>query len=150
MLFVFILKIYCCPTRFPYLMMFVSFNSNTMSVTSGAGTTSPSRVAEVYVAICVAQSLVFCVVFYRSSFVLFVLFIFATVLSVLRFTDSDDLFDNLYLFFVLMGIQLFVLLKNVSSELNRYVIHKELQNTDIFVFFVYHLFAFNSVLYKIC
>jgi hypothetical protein len=49
-----------------------------------------------------------------------------------------------------MGIQLFVLLKNVSSELNKYVIHKELQNTDIFVFFVYHLFAFNSVLYKIC
>ena len=43
-----------------------------------------------------------------------------------------------------MGIQLFVLLKNVSSELNKYVIHKELQNTDIFVFFVYHLFAFSA------
>ena len=29
--------IYWCPTRFPYHMMFVSFNSNTMDVISGAG-----------------------------------------------------------------------------------------------------------------
>jgi hypothetical protein len=43
----------------------------------------------------VARSLVFCVVFCRS---LFVLFIFAIVLSVLRFTDSDYPFGIFKLF----------------------------------------------------
>jgi len=37
MLFVFIYYIYVCPTRFPYQMIFVSFNSNTTGVTCGAG-----------------------------------------------------------------------------------------------------------------
>ena len=33
---------YWCPTQFPYQMMFVSFNSDTTSVTCGTGTASPS------------------------------------------------------------------------------------------------------------
>ena len=36
-LFVFI-YVYLCPTRFPYHIMYVSVNSNTMGFTSGAGT----------------------------------------------------------------------------------------------------------------
>jgi hypothetical protein len=43
----------------------------------------------------VTQFLVFCVVFCRS---LFVLFLLAIVLSVLRFTDSDNSFGIFYLF----------------------------------------------------
>ena len=39
--------------------------------------------------VCVARSLVFCVMFCRS---LFVLFLLAVVLSILRFTTSDFLF----------------------------------------------------------
>ena len=38
-LFVFI-YVYWCSKRFPFLMMFVSFNSNTTGVTSGAATAS--------------------------------------------------------------------------------------------------------------
>jgi len=45
MLFVFI-YVYWYPTRFPCQMMFVSFNSNTMGVTGGAGITNPSRAPE--------------------------------------------------------------------------------------------------------
>jgi hypothetical protein len=45
MLFVFIYG-YWCPTRFPYQMMFVSFNSNTTGVTRGAGSVRHSGVPE--------------------------------------------------------------------------------------------------------
>jgi len=45
MLFVFIF-IYWCPTRSPYQMMLVSFNSNTTGVTCGAGTAHPSGAPE--------------------------------------------------------------------------------------------------------
>ena len=41
-LFIFIYAYTGCPLRFPYQMMFVLFNSNTMGVISGAGTTYPS------------------------------------------------------------------------------------------------------------
>ena len=75
MLFVFV-YVYRCPTRFPYQMMprFLSFNIITTDVTSGAGTTCFSRVAEFTTVFCgnrVALSLVFCVVICRLLFVLF-------------------------------------------------------------------------------
>ena len=41
MLFV-IIYAYWCPARFPYQMMFVSFNSNTTGFACGAGTASPA------------------------------------------------------------------------------------------------------------
>ena len=77
MLFVFI-YVYWCPTRFSSQMMFLSFISNTTGVTSGAGTGTPGF-SEVRVAHC----LVFCVLFYRSLYVL-VLFLLTIVLSVLH------------------------------------------------------------------
>ena len=82
MLFVFI-DVYWCPTRFPYQIMFVSFNSNTTGVTSGAGTANPSGAPEFisgFREVHVARSLVFYVMFCRSVLVLFLL---AIVLSVI-------------------------------------------------------------------
>jgi hypothetical protein len=82
MLFVFI-DVYWCPTRFPYQIMFVSFNSNTTGVTSGAGTANPSGAPEFisgFRGVHVARSLVFYVMFCRSVLVLFLL---AIVLSVI-------------------------------------------------------------------
>jgi hypothetical protein len=35
--------LYWCPTQFPYQTMFVSYNSNTIGITSGVGTAYPSR-----------------------------------------------------------------------------------------------------------
>jgi len=46
MLFVFI-NVYWCPTRFPYQMMFVSFNYNTTGISCGAGTANPSGAPEI-------------------------------------------------------------------------------------------------------
>ena len=46
----------------------------------------------------VARSLVFCAVFCRSLFVLFYFFLFAIVLSVLRFTDSEYIFGIFWLY----------------------------------------------------
>ena len=72
MLFVFI-YIYRFPTLFPYQMIFVSFNRNTTSVTSGSETDYPSG-ASVFIPgfqLGSCQSLVFCVVFRKSLFVLF-------------------------------------------------------------------------------
>ena len=72
MLFVFI-YIYRFPTLFPYQMIFVSFNRNTTSVTSGSETDYPSgapvSIPGFQLGSC--QSLVFCVVVRRSLFVLF-------------------------------------------------------------------------------
>jgi hypothetical protein len=68
--FVFI-YVYWCSTRFPYQMMFASFNCN--CVTSWAGTTNPSGAPEytpVFSAVRVAQSLAFYAVFCISLFVL--------------------------------------------------------------------------------
>jgi len=45
MLFVFI-YVYWWPTRFPYQIVFLSFNSNTTRVTSGVRTTFPSGTHE--------------------------------------------------------------------------------------------------------
>ena len=66
------LCVYWCPTRFSYQMMFVSFNTNRTGVTNEAETADPSGSIWVHFLFCgVAQSLVFSVVFYRSSFVRF-------------------------------------------------------------------------------
>jgi hypothetical protein len=78
MLFVFI-NVYLCQTRFPYHMMFVSFNYNTTGFTGGAGNVNPFQSVRVhpsprFIGVRVAQSLVFC----RLLFVLL-----AIVLSVL-------------------------------------------------------------------
>ena len=40
--FLYLFYAYWCLTRFPYQMIFVSLNSNTTGVTSGAGITNPS------------------------------------------------------------------------------------------------------------
>ena len=59
-------------------MMFVSFNSSTKGVTSGAGTANPSEAHEfttVFSGFCgVTRPLVFCVVFCTYFFVLFFFF----------------------------------------------------------------------------
>jgi len=62
MLFV-VIYVYCCPTRLPYLIMFVSFNSNTKDVTSGVETASlPEHLSSLLIlsGYRVAQSLVMC------------------------------------------------------------------------------------------
>ena len=71
-----------------------------MGVTGGAGTANPSWASEftlTFSSVCVVQSLVFCVMFYRS---LFVPFSYSIVLSVLRPTTSDYLFDILFFFHI--------------------------------------------------
>ena len=79
MLCVFI-YVYWCSTRFPYQMMFVSFNSNTPGATSGTGTTYPSGAPELTPGfiwgVCVAQSVVFCVVLFFRSLLSFCPFYF--------------------------------------------------------------------------
>ena len=72
MLYVFI-YVYWCPTRLPYHMTFVLFNSNTTGVTCGAETINSSRafdVTPVFSGIRTVRSLVFCVMFCLSLFVL--------------------------------------------------------------------------------
>ena len=80
--------------RFSYRMIVVSFNSNTTGITCEAGTAyPPPGLSEVRV----APSLVFCVMFCRS---LFVIFLLAIVLSVLlRLKISVYLFGNSKRFF---------------------------------------------------
>jgi hypothetical protein len=51
-------------------LMFVSFNSNTIGVTWGARTANPSGSPQVFSGVHVARSLVFCVMFCRSLYVL--------------------------------------------------------------------------------
>ena len=84
MLFVFI-YVFWCQTRYQYQMAVVWFNNNATGITNGEGITYPSGApayTPVFSGVRVAQSLLFCVVFYRSLFVLL-----AIVLSVfLRFT----------------------------------------------------------------
>jgi hypothetical protein len=105
MLFV-IIYAYWCPTRFPYQMMFVSFNSNTTGFRCGAGTAKTSGAHEfiaVFSGVRDARSLAFCVCFVdHLSFVLFLLDI---VLSVpLRCTASDYLFGIFKLFLMIFDL----------------------------------------------
>jgi hypothetical protein len=70
--FFYLFRDFWCPTRFPYRMMFVSFNSNTTGTTSGQELlTLPEHMSSppVLSRVLVAQSLVFCVVFCVKSFV---------------------------------------------------------------------------------
>ena len=60
---------YWCPTLFPNQMMFASFNSNTKGVTIGAGTSNQIS-SPIFSGVSVAQSVVFCLMFCRSLFVL--------------------------------------------------------------------------------
>jgi len=71
--FIYVIYVYGCPTRFLCQMMFMPFNSNTMVVTSETGTANPSTAHEIILVfswVRVTQSLVFCVMFCRSLFVL--------------------------------------------------------------------------------
>jgi hypothetical protein len=91
------------PTRFPYLMMVVSFNNSTTCVTCEAGTANASGAHEftpVISRVRVAQSLVFCVVFCRSWFSSFFPFSFLVIVLyvLLRITASDYHFDIIKLF----------------------------------------------------
>ena len=63
-----------CPTQFVYHMMFVSFNSNTTGATGGAGTANPWEAHEftpAFSEVRVSRSSVFCIMFCKSLFVLF-------------------------------------------------------------------------------
>jgi hypothetical protein len=85
--------VYWCPRRFPWQLMFVSFNSYTTGFTSGAETAKPYR-EPTFTSDCsgfrVARSLVFCVVFCRSL-VSFCSFLLAILLSVfLRCKNFDN------------------------------------------------------------
>ena len=74
MLFVFI-YVYRCPTRFPYQMLCLSFNSNLTDVTCRTETANPSRAPNsptVFSGIHVAWSLIFWVMF--GLYVVFKLF----------------------------------------------------------------------------
>jgi hypothetical protein len=82
MSFVFIYA-YWCPTRFPHHMMFVSHNSTMMGATSGEGTVHPSGEPD-FTSVCIAQSLVFFVLFCRSLFVFLSCFYWS-----LYFTSND-------------------------------------------------------------
>ena len=73
MLFGFIYA-YWCPARFPYQMMFVSFNSNTMGVISGAGIAYSPR-APVFPLVMFVLIFSFCVVFCRSVFAIYPFFL---------------------------------------------------------------------------
>ena len=77
--------VFWCPTRFLYQMMFVSCKSSTMGATCGAETANPCGAHDftpAFSGVRVSRSSVFCIIFCRSLFVLFLLVI---VQSVLRF-----------------------------------------------------------------
>ena len=80
------------------LTLFVSFMSNTADVTCGTGTVNPSGAPEFTPVLVgfVLLNLLFSMYWFGNS--LFVLFLCALVLSVLRFTDSDYHFGNLQFF----------------------------------------------------
>ena len=68
--------------------MFVSFNSNTTGITSGAGTANPSGAQEFFIVfsgVRVAQCSLFCVAVCRSMFLPFVLFFWQYALCCLSF-----------------------------------------------------------------
>ena len=92
-----------CRNHNPVLSSFVAYHrvynrSKTTGATCEAGTSYPSRAPEstpVFIGVGVSRPLIFCVVFYGSLFVLFLLVI---ALSVLRYTASGifNLFLNFY------------------------------------------------------
>ena len=85
------LFVWLCPVRFPYHMMFVSFNSRQTGVRCGTGTANPSGVPEFipgFSGVRVTRCLVlWIVVFFLVLFLLTIL-----MLILLRFTASDYYF----------------------------------------------------------
>ena len=85
----------------PVIISFRTFVCNKgymIGATSGAGTAYPSEALKftcIFSGVCVDRSLVFCVMFCRSWFFLFLL---ASALSVLLSTASDYLFGFIKLF----------------------------------------------------
>ena len=70
--------VFWCPTRFLYQMMFVSCKSSTMGATCGAETANPCGAHDftpAFSGVRVSRSSVFCIMFCRSLFVLFLLVI---------------------------------------------------------------------------
>ena len=106
MLFVFIYVVWC-PTRFSCQMMFVSYNSNIMGTTSIAGTVcillEHLSAHPGFIGVRVTQSLVFCLVFYRPLFVLFVVCLLGIILSALPLTASNYLFGIVKHFLLLIN-----------------------------------------------
>jgi hypothetical protein len=70
--YLYYLHIYWCSTRFPYHRMFVSLKSNTTAYSHGGTWVPPSPG---FSGVRIAQSVVFCIVFYRSLFVLLYFFL---------------------------------------------------------------------------
>ena len=98
---------YWCPTRFSCQMMFVSYNSNIMGTTSIAGTVcillEHLSAHPGFIGVRVTQSLVFCLVFYRPLFVLFVVCLLGIILSALPLTASNYLFGIVKHFLLLIN-----------------------------------------------
>ena len=70
--------VFWCPTRFLYQMMLVSCTSSTMGATCGAETANPCGAHDftpAFSGVRVSRSSVFCIMFCRSLFVLFLLVI---------------------------------------------------------------------------
>jgi len=105
----------------------------TTAVTGGAGTAYPSGAHDFtpgFIGDCVAQSLVFSLVFCRPLFVLFVLLLLAIELSVfIRFTASDYLFG---IFKLLLSLK--CNLKTYQKSISGVLVYKfgqELFNSEV-------------------
>ena len=98
--------VFWCATRLPNKMMFVSFNSSTTGATCGAETANPCEAHEfspVFSGVRVSRSSVFCIMFCRS---LFVLFLFGHCVVCLTIYSPDYPFDIFKLFFLGLSIKL--------------------------------------------
>ena len=123
---------YACHKHFPVIFSFITQHwvcnqSNTAGVISGAGTTYPSGAPEFIPSFkwgSCYSSLVLCIVFCRSLFVLLSLFFGHCVLAVpLRFTDSDFPFGIFKLFFYEIydsgvGIKAYINNESLSHSIN--------------------------------
>ena len=93
---IFFFYIYWCSKRLPYHIMFLSFNSSTMGVTSGAGTFYP-QIIQGFIPVHVCQSFVFCrVVLPSQGHYGFHSFPLLTDLSVYKLMSFDFSFGRLF------------------------------------------------------
>ena len=98
--------VFWCATRLPNKMMFVSFSSSTTGATCGAETANPCEAYEfspAFSGVRVSRSSVFCIMFCRS---LFVLFLFGHCVVCLTIYSPDYPFDIFKLFFLGLSIKL--------------------------------------------
>ena len=98
--------VFWCTTRLPNKMMFVPFNSSTTGATCGAETANPCEAHEfspAFSGVRVSRSSVFCLMFCRS---LFVLFLFGHSVVSLTIYSPDYPFDIFKLFFLGLSIKL--------------------------------------------